>query len=453
MKVNNYFIIIINNYHIGWWSVTPEIIAEYTAKLAKNCSVIDGFCGSGGNVIQFSKYCSKVYAIDIDPKKLEICKNNCKIYGCEDNIDFIECDFLKIEQYEPIKVTADYIFLSPPWGGISYKNSDVYSIKDSMTPDIYEIIKVCLRIVKYIMFYVPRTLMLQELFEIISEIKGTKRLFFDIHILKSANKIKALLIIFGYNIDKKICEKEIDEYLKFIYEAFNLNEIYIKIISAIAKIIGNYRFFENEINFRKTLYEENEIENLGENFNAGKELFNYFYKLVLTDQEKIKLKSLKIYSQYKLMNSNKSKINIKNNNNKKEDEKNDINKNIIINSYIERNFNFIDKYTITYTGDNNKTYLAMKEYDKNAEDEKIKIQKNKNLKLSPKKKINLRELLTEDKKNILSNASTPTVSTSPSPIITSNDNTPIMSVSGKNGKTQGNWILTPCNEINLSFIN
>ena len=153
------------------------------------------------------------------------------------------------------------------------------------------------------------------------------------------------------------------------------------------------------------------------------------------------------------MNSNKSKINIKNNNNKKEDEEKDINKNIIINSYIESNFNFIDKYTITYTGDNHKTYLAMKEYDKNAEDEKIKIQKNKNLKLSPKKKINLRELLTEDKKNILSNASTPTVSTSPSPIITSNDNTQIMSVSGKNGKTQGDWILTPCNEINLSFIN
>ena len=52
--------------------MTPEIIAEYTAKLAKNCSVIDGFCGSGGNVIQFSKYCSEVFAIDIDPKKLEI---------------------------------------------------------------------------------------------------------------------------------------------------------------------------------------------------------------------------------------------------------------------------------------------------------------------------------------------------------------------------------------------
>ena len=83
-----------------------------------------------------------------------------------------------------------------------------------MTPDISEIIKVSLRIVKYIMFYVPRTLRLEELFGIISEINVKDRLFFDIHILKSANKIKALLIIFGYNIDKKIIESEIIDYLK-----------------------------------------------------------------------------------------------------------------------------------------------------------------------------------------------------------------------------------------------
>ena len=85
---------------------------------------------------------------------------------------------------------------------------------------------------------------------IISEINKNERLFFDIHILKSANKIKALLIIFGYDINKKIKENDIEEYLKYIYEKSNLSNIYIKMISAIAKTIGNYRFFENEINFR-----------------------------------------------------------------------------------------------------------------------------------------------------------------------------------------------------------
>ena len=329
-----------------------------------------------------------------------------------------------------------------------------------MNPDISEIIKVSLRIVNYIMFYVPRTLRLEELFGIISEIRGKNRLFFDIHILKSANKIKALLIIFGCDIDEKIGEKEIDEYLEYIYENFKINEIYIKILSSIAKIIGNYRFLQNEINFRNNLYEETKTDSLDESFNAGKELFNYFYKLVLTDQEKIKLKSLKIYSQYKLMNNNKLNNNKKNNKNniiisninKNEDEKNDTKNNEIKN--IENNYNFIDKYTVTYTGDNNKIYIAMKENDKNPEDEKIIIQKNKNVQLSPKakKKMDLKELFSNDKKMSLTNSSTPTVSSSPTSIITSNNNNSIISVSGKNGKNKTEWILTSCNEINLSFI-
>ena len=334
-----------------------------------------------------------------------------------------------------------------------------------MTPDISEIIKVSLRIVKYIMFYVPRTLRLEELFGIISEINVKDRLFFDIHILKSANKIKALLIIFGYDIDKKIREKEIDEYLEYIYENYNFNEIYIKLISAIAQIIGNYRFFENEITFRKNLYEEIKNENIDESFDVGKKLFKFFLQDVLVYNEVSKLKSLKIYSQYKAMNNNKMKNNNKNNKinkiinlekNKdkyeKEDEKNDSNKNVI--NQIENNYNFIEKNTVTYTGDNNEVYIAMKEIDKKNEDEKIIIQKNKNLKLSPKakKKLNLNELIVNNKKMPLSNSSTPTLSSSPSSIITSNNNNSIMSVSGKKGKNQTEWILTSCKEINLSFI-
>ena len=429
--------------------------------MAKNCSVIDGFCGSGGNVIQFSKYCSEVFAIDIDPKKLEICKNNCRIYNCKDNIHFIEYDFLKIQNYPKLKVKADYIFLSPPWGGISYKNSDIYSIKESMTPDISEIIKVSLKIVKYIMFYVPRTLMLNELFGIISEINKSERLFFDIHILKSANKIKALLIIFGYDINKKIKENDIEEYLKYIYEKSNLSDIYIKMISAIAKTIGNYRFFENEIDFRNSLKEKfkNKNEKIDENFNIGKEMYNYFFKTILTNEEKIKLKSLKIYSQFKSIMNNKNNNDSKiNNENKKEknslDDKN-IKNNINNINIVENTNKFLDKYTVEYTGDNNDVYIAMKE---EKVEEKMIIQKNKNLKLSPKvkKNINLKELFNEkekEKKNhILNNSPTNTLSTAPSPIVTSNNNTnPIISVNKY--KYNGDWILTLCHEINLTFIN
>jgi hypothetical protein len=238
---------------------------------------------------------------------------------------------------------ADYIFLSPPWGGIQYKNSDLYSIKDLMKPDIFEIVKVCVRISNHIMFYVPRTLILDELFDIISKIKGVNRIFFDVHILRSANKIKALLIIFGYNIDKKINESEIDDYLRFTYSSFNISDKYIKILSAIAKIIGNFRFFENESFFRKSLenkakYKEN--INYIINFNSdvinvdnmGKELYNFFFKSVLTEQEKLKLKSFNLFKENK---NNKNAINYSNvNSNSNNKQNHNINENKIINNLL-----------------------------------------------------------------------------------------------------------------------
>ena len=339
---------------------------------------------------------------------------------------------------------ADYIFLSPPWGGINYKKTDLYSIKASMTPDISEIIKVCLRICKYIMFYVPRTLMLEELFDIISQINEKKRLFFDIHILKSANKIKALLIIFGYDIDKKIEEKNIDGYLKFIY-GMKLSEIYIKLFSSIAKIIGNYRFFENEINFRKNLDESDEPSD--KNFNIGKELFNYFFKLVLTEQEKIKIKSLRIYSQLKSMNNNKNKSKKNNIINNKDKENNNLNVNTSIN---DENiiYNFIDENSVCYTGDNNDNYIKLKENNDNIDDKNLNFPNN-NLKFSPKstKIFNLGEFYEHDEKNILSNSPTPTVSTSPSSSIICLSNK-----KGKDRKIQKELVLTSCHEINLNYI-
>jgi hypothetical protein len=232
-------------------------------------------------------------------------------------------------------------------------------------------------------------------------------------------------------------------------------------ISAIAKTIGNYRFFENEIDFRNSLKEKfkNKNEKIDENFNIGKEMYNYFFKTILTNEEKIKLKSLKIYSQFKSIMNNKNHNDSKINNENKKEKNSLDNKNIKNNinniNIVENTNKFLDKYTVEYTGDNNDVYIAMKE---EKVEEKMIIQKNKNLKLSPKvkKNINLKELFNEkekEKKNhILNNSPTNTISTAPSSIVTSNNNTnPIISVNKY--KYNGDWILTLCHEINLTFIN
>jgi len=101
------------------------------------------------------------------------------------------------------------VFLSPPWGGIKYKNSEIYSIKQLMTPNIYDIVRTSLEIAPKIIFFLPRTLDLSELCEIIDTVLKDKELsseniFFDVHVLKSASKIKALMIIFSLNLDEEV---------------------------------------------------------------------------------------------------------------------------------------------------------------------------------------------------------------------------------------------------------
>ena len=74
-----------------------------------------------------------------------------------------------------------------------------------MKPSIYDIVRNSLKIAKNIIFYLPRNMLIVELFEVIKSVyqdMGIKKekIYLDIQILKSANKIKALMLIFGHDI-------------------------------------------------------------------------------------------------------------------------------------------------------------------------------------------------------------------------------------------------------------
>ena len=179
----------------SWYSVTPEEISEYIARNLKGKVIVDAFCGCGGNTIQFSLYGKHVYAVDINHNKIDLCKNNTRVYGCKNNIDFICSDFLKIND----GIKADVVFLSPPWGGTEYKSEQSYSLKDWIEPNIYDIIKVSKKISKNLMFYLPRNTNIEELFSILSELNTDEdeTLFAEVKMLESANKIKAILVCIG----------------------------------------------------------------------------------------------------------------------------------------------------------------------------------------------------------------------------------------------------------------
>ncbi|KAJ2555659.1 Trimethylguanosine synthase [Coemansia sp. RSA 1933] len=149
----------------GWYSVTPEIIAEDTAsRIAQlyndqgnepdygRICVIDAFCGVGGNTIKFAEWCEHVIAIDIDPQRLEMAKINAAIYGVADRIEFIVGDFHELAP----TLKADVVFMSPPWGGPEYTGADIFDLGSMPFHSAQEWVDRARLISANIAFFMPR---------------------------------------------------------------------------------------------------------------------------------------------------------------------------------------------------------------------------------------------------------------------------------------------------------
>ncbi|NWR72041.1 TGS1 synthase, partial [Centropus unirufus] len=136
----------------GWFSVTPEKIAEHIAVRVSqsfNCDIIvDAFCGVGGNAIQFALTSKKVIAVDIDPGKLSLARNNAEVYGVAEKIEFVCGDFMVLAA----DLQADVVFLSPPWGGPDYATAEIFNIQTMICPDGYPFKKITNNIV----YFLPR---------------------------------------------------------------------------------------------------------------------------------------------------------------------------------------------------------------------------------------------------------------------------------------------------------
>lgn len=110
--------------------MTPECIANHTAKRCSGNIVIDGFCGAGGNTIEFAQEFSFVLGIELNPERARIAAHNASVYGVRHKVDIVIGDFMTISR----SLRADLVYLSPPWGGPGYKNTEVFDLHQ-MKPD------------------------------------------------------------------------------------------------------------------------------------------------------------------------------------------------------------------------------------------------------------------------------------------------------------------------------
>ncbi|KAK7075232.1 Trimethylguanosine synthase [Halocaridina rubra] len=173
----------------SWYSVTPELIAAHHAYRCQCNVVVDAFCGSGGNSIQLAITCKRVIAIDRDPTKIALARHNAAIYGVGDSIEFVVGDFFKIAP----TISADVVFLSPPWGGTEYMHEKIYDVKKlDGAMSCEELLRTARMISSNIALYLPRSSNLCQVIEL-AGVGGSV----DLEYNNMGKKRKALTAYFG----------------------------------------------------------------------------------------------------------------------------------------------------------------------------------------------------------------------------------------------------------------
>ncbi|CAB3407868.1 unnamed protein product [Caenorhabditis bovis] len=184
----------------GWFSVTPEKIAEHIAdRMVRDgrSLIVDAFTGVGGNAIQFALRGAYVIAIDLDPVRLKCARHNAKVYGVDEYISFICADYFNVAatwaknpEHAP---KIDAVFLSPPWGGPSYLKQTSFDLGEDCCPNGIDIFDATMKITRNIAYFLPRHTKMNQLIDQCRKIKSKM----EVEQSSLNSKIKTMTVYFG----------------------------------------------------------------------------------------------------------------------------------------------------------------------------------------------------------------------------------------------------------------
>lgn len=180
----------------AWFGVTPEPVAMQIAHTlhppipfptshpspspSAPHTLLDIFSGAGGNVIAFAlseKY-ARIIAIERDPVTLACAQHNAEVYGVLDSITWVLGDsfeFLRLAKTNPsslpeeIRIDFDTttVFASPPWGGVDYKDQDVFDLSTMAPYNLRDIYEACTPMAQVL--FLPRTSDVRQIAELVEE--------------------------------------------------------------------------------------------------------------------------------------------------------------------------------------------------------------------------------------------------------------------------------------------
>ncbi|KAK0746056.1 RNA cap guanine-N2 methyltransferase-domain-containing protein [Schizothecium vesticola] len=183
----------------AWFGVTPEPVALQIAHdldppsspTSSPTTIIDIFAGAGGNAIAFalSGKWSRVVAIERDAATLACAQNNARVYGVYDEVVWILGDSFEVLALlraqgrgkggvelsvllEDMAAESTVVFASPPWGGVSYADRDVFDLSAMEPYNLAEIHEAC-RPMRHVLF-LPRTSDIRQVAALVPKGKGEK---------------------------------------------------------------------------------------------------------------------------------------------------------------------------------------------------------------------------------------------------------------------------------------
>lgn len=111
---------------------------------------------------KFAGNCNKVYANDISQSKITIAQNNVKVYNAESKITFLNKNVLLLDKTKDLNENLDIIFISPPWGGVTYSKEKAYNL-EHIKPKFEEILRKALSLADNVVMFLPRNIDITQL--------------------------------------------------------------------------------------------------------------------------------------------------------------------------------------------------------------------------------------------------------------------------------------------------
>jgi trimethylguanosine synthase len=195
-----------------WFGVTPEPVAKYASsssphvenlltpysKIAEHLAqiappektiLIDAFGGAGGNTIAFalSKRWKQIFYMEKNPLTLKCARHNAEVYGVKNKIMFLQGDcFDLISKRFQGRAASVVIFASPPWGGVDYKDAEVFDLSTMKPYNLKTLYDAFTKISPDVALYLPRS---SNLNQIARQSKGDDELQVMHYCVDGASKV------------------------------------------------------------------------------------------------------------------------------------------------------------------------------------------------------------------------------------------------------------------------